>query len=513
MKIRSVLPFLFILMSLGDSALVFASFGINEFKHGIEESGASTLAQAVPILAKNLKSNFTAVYHSNSVQGGTERDPRVIFWDEGSGFAATFSGDPLGSEHDAIEMFQFDSKTARFEFLRQVFPLSKTSTGLPDFSPKREASCLSCHGKDPRPIWAEYPSWSGVFGSDNDLLKAPEKTLFESFVSYAENNLLYGALFPPDIRKGWPSYPYREETGPIAKIRNSATFRPNQRLGQLATRLNAARAMRLIRQSPNYRENIPALLYGFLGCNGNGIQQTPAALTSLAAISLLDLDLRVTFKAESQTIAELAEGPSYFDGSASMNELIASKIFEDAVEFDKSYDEAYFPRGLFNKYKPGPRINMMDMALNIRMDGLGTWIPTPFRTEEVEKKHRELFNEDFRQNWENTCAFVKKRMPVGQIAGLQPTTLAPIARPGGSEVAVKKDAFGYFQQYCARCHDGGHSNGLHILKKEDLFGQAPRLVDRIQRERMPLGRNDWTAQNRAEWERDRPLMIKALESE
>lgn len=213
MKHVSSLASLLLLLSWVHPPQALASFGIDDFKRAIETSGASTLQQAVPILSKNLKSNFTAVYHSNSVQAATERDPRVIFWDESSDFAATFSGAGSGDDRDAIEMFQFDPKTARFEFLRQTFPLQRNSAGQPDFSPKRETSCLACHGADPRPIWAEYPTWTGVFGSDNDLLHSPEKELFENFVAYAGTSPLYGSLFPPSCARAGPRIPTARKSG------------------------------------------------------------------------------------------------------------------------------------------------------------------------------------------------------------------------------------------------------------------------------------------------------------
>src|SRR5581483_7258195 len=84
---------------------------------------------------------------------------------------------------------------------------------------------------------------------------------------------------------------------------------------------------------------------------------------------------------------------SYFDGSASMKELLANAIFKDAVANDPAYDNAYSPRGLLAKYHRGPLVNNMDLTINARMDELGLWVPTPFPAEEVEKKHREPFSE------------------------------------------------------------------------------------------------------------------------
>ena len=494
------------------------AFGLDQLRAAIQNSGATTISEIVPILRRNLGSNFTLIHHSESVQTATVLKPRVVFWDEQAGFAVSFnSDDSTERENNSLEMWQFDFSRSRFNFLRQQFPLAKSELGQVQFKPRAEESCHECHGADPRPIWAEYPKWPGVIGADDDLVKGKDRKIYDSFRQLAPTNSRYLPLFAEPTTAS-PSYPFRDDDKKTKEIAISATLRPNLRLNLLIARLNARRTVRMMRENPDYRQNIPTLLYGFLGCDGNGIQRTPLELTELAGINILDLDPRLPYT--SRRKAELAQGSSYFDGSASMNELLANQIFLDAVRLDPSYGEFYAPRTLRQKYFRGPLANELDLDIHDKFDQLGLWIPTPFAAQDVKKKHREPIQYHLWENWKTSCAFLKGRTTAEKRAAIQPKAL-PFATSGISISKVQRflnpNAFHLYRAYCAECHaHDGRPGNFHIENLDDIRSYLSKngrtLIDKVALDKMPRGRADWSDRERADWERDRPRMLRELET-
>lgn len=493
-----------------------ARFGLPELKNAIEQSGASEIEDVLPILERKFGSNFTVVYDSDSAQDSTLQNPRIVMWDEYAGLVATFNGHVSEAESNVMEMIQFDFNSAQFNFLRQTFPLARSSQGTPQFAPTAPKDCKLCHGTDPRPIWAEYPKWPGVLGGDNDFVDAsrPEdEHRYIEFVREASSHPRYRELFDKAPKLDWPTYPYRSETGPQEAVKNSATLRPNLRLTELLARLNALRVMRLIRKNPDYAKNIPALLYGFLGCDGNGIQKTPEALLKLAGVGILDIDLRTSFITDqAQT---LASGESYFDGSGSMNELLANEIFKDAVALDPSYQDVYVPNKLRIKYRFKNQANTMDTEFNTRMDELGQWIPIPYPAEEMESKHRQQFTGLFREFWKNSCDFVEKKAAADALTAIKSSAASSPAKLTAEIPARPKDPLSLYQNHCAQCHEGANAVDLSIhsvsdMKNyRDMFGQS--LAEKIRLGIMPKGLQSLSPAARAEWERDKSWFLKDLE--
>ncbi len=96
--------------------------------------------------------------------------PRVVMWDETTGFSITYDGTPPAAEApprvkrgaQRLGMLSVDPATA-------AFSLSVLGPNQPTVP---EDDCRTCHGPDSRPIWPMYPDWPGFFGSDNDEVTA-----------------------------------------------------------------------------------------------------------------------------------------------------------------------------------------------------------------------------------------------------------------------------------------------------------------------------------------------------
>lgn len=143
------------------------------FKHGVEQIGERGHSMEVK--------DLTTTAHVEH--------PRVLMWDEDTGFTISFSGGPSkGVKEDnrsdgELHMMAYDSVTASFEFWSLDLPITKGDTqwNVRPYQPtEQSADCKRCHGEGKRPVWAMYPDWPGVFGSDTDeLSKNNELQKFE----------------------------------------------------------------------------------------------------------------------------------------------------------------------------------------------------------------------------------------------------------------------------------------------------------------------------------------------
>lgn len=123
--------------------------------------------------------------------------PRVLMWDEVSGFSISFNGglvasDGTGREQSAanrLGILTYDDKTHAFELWALDIPLEKKD-GAWRAEPYRitegKDRCKRCHGPRSRPIWPMYPDWLGFYGSDNDELTkgTAHQTLEREFHGY-----------------------------------------------------------------------------------------------------------------------------------------------------------------------------------------------------------------------------------------------------------------------------------------------------------------------------------------
>lgn len=105
--------------------------------------------------------------------------PRAVMWDEDTGFTISFNGGPVEhSDEDQrsereLHMMAFGKESESFSFWSVDLPI-RSKNGVWQLHPTQpedaKANCRRCHGEESRPIWAMYPDWPGVFGSDTDEL-------------------------------------------------------------------------------------------------------------------------------------------------------------------------------------------------------------------------------------------------------------------------------------------------------------------------------------------------------
>ena len=118
-----------------------------------------------------------ALEHADLTTTAKLEEPRVLMWDEDTGFTISFNGGPIEDSTEdqrserELHMMAFDDASTEFSFWSVVLPIvsAKGEWQLHPTQPTEpKVNCRRCHGEVARPIWAMYPDWPGVFGSDTD---------------------------------------------------------------------------------------------------------------------------------------------------------------------------------------------------------------------------------------------------------------------------------------------------------------------------------------------------------
>ncbi|MGZ3683290.1 MAG: hypothetical protein ACXVCI_05530 [Bdellovibrionota bacterium] len=239
---------------------------------------------AQPEITAHYRSSYTAVYDSNSLQGATPLNPRVILFGDDAKLTMSFtcapgnclsesSGQP-GADLDysnSLELIQWRDETRRFEFRKIDFPENEAS-GSVKVSEANPRLCMGCHmGPDPRPNWESYPEWPGVYGGKDDHLSgqlAPGESMdsLRRFLASAPGRPRYRWL--EQLAEGY------ENTG---RDRQEHNINFTDRL----LKLSMIRVVDRIRNTPYYAD----LRYALSGYSTFGNQLRHAGLDNLGSLA------------------------------------------------------------------------------------------------------------------------------------------------------------------------------------------------------------------------------------
>lgn len=277
----------------------------------------NTLEEAVDKLPQHVKRNLTfkrgtnitkslvgylgphghRVSKSNS-GSASPTQPRVIVWDEMSGFTASWnSGNPNHRAHDRIDLYDFDFKKKEHR-LMAWFPSDKKKIYDASFVDSSGSSCIGCHGDVQRPIFPMYPDWPQFYGEFNDEMDGysdsqnalridlknmandyqpkETKSYFEFLETEAYTNPRFSTLYDAKASKDIDNkyYPYRPDntTSPFAATSRAFANRPNLRLGVLYNRLTALQTFEKIKKSPVFQKFPDIIFYSLLDCNWDFVE-------------------------------------------------------------------------------------------------------------------------------------------------------------------------------------------------------------------------------------------------
>lgn len=229
-------------------------------------------------------------------QSATPEQPRVMVWDEKSGFTASWnSGNPAHTASDRMDLYGFD-------FDRKEHRLSSwtAQAGFADqfHADQNGRQCVTCHGESQRPIFPMYPDWPQFYGEFNDEmngysakenalrsdLKAmanefqpiERKQYFEFLDNEGQSNKRYSLLMEAlaDHQKDNPYYPFRPRntTSPSTDVSRAFAYRPNLRLGVLYNRLTALATFEKLKKSKVFKKFPDVVFYALLDCNWDFVE-------------------------------------------------------------------------------------------------------------------------------------------------------------------------------------------------------------------------------------------------
>ena len=385
------------------------AFDFESLKRLIIDERTTELSDVVGKLPADLRRNSTFVFESGGDQQADPLKPRAILWSEPGKFALAFNGGQGQLNGNTLEMWQYSSSEKRFHFYRLSFPLNRRADGRPDVQVEEPKLCLSCHGQNPRPIWSEYPTWPGTYGSDDDFAPAANKESerYKAFADSAMKHPRYAPLFaakPANLSVAdQPFYPYRfDQKADTAAESLAFYYRPNLRFSVLLTRLNVERVFEQIRKNPLYARERDKWLAGFLNCPRS---MSFDGLLKETGVSKRDLDPR--YMADDSSSESITAETAYFDGAATVNEYLASLLFADAAASRPELKAAYAPKSFNTKYRSRQKRNLLDRPYFNLMDALdapSSWIAIPYPKGDFKKRHRSIFMPQDQEAYEAACA-------------------------------------------------------------------------------------------------------------
>ena len=419
------------------------------------------LDQVPQILPKNFLINFVLKHGINRKgerghltetkvsQSADPLAPRVIIFDERTGFTVSYNGGLAQQKaNQRLDILSFNHFDKHFLLSQIDFPVSSEKVAV------TSSDCKSCHGPQQRPIFSMYPDWPAFYGSDNDELVGSSLVQKAEFSDYQEfrsqvvpKNTRYTPLFSNSLaedflkRKIYPSFPYRPDNSPqIREISRAFAFRPALRLGILYNRLNAQNIMARMKSHLRYSEFAPYFLHNLLQCPWpqqsestqlkwqNKIEKSLGLKTKLLAgggldyrqawqlfdLTINDVDIRYSYQHPAYQNEDASNKVmevgyigryfnSYFDGSATIDELIAGAMYEDLIVEGKLHGPIKL-WGLVEKYQHLTERFALDKDFFIQMDHLGKWIHIPFPKQLSQVHHRETFTANFAKDHQALCS-------------------------------------------------------------------------------------------------------------
>ncbi|MBX3228605.1 MAG: hypothetical protein KIT84_08130 [Labilithrix sp.] len=417
-------------------------------------------------------------------QSSSPTAPRAILWDERSGLMISYNGGAAGqTEPNRLDVIDFDANAKTFKLTAAQFgngrpPVWQSNADIAEASRK----CTTCHGPEHRPIFSMYPDWPSFYGSDNDELTSrtnhvQERELedYGKFRREVATRSLprYTPLFDAaNVRaqlRGtqiYASYPYRPNLDTnIEAVSRSFAFRPSLRLGILANRLMAQAATKRIVDHENFDKFGPLFLHDLLECRSStttnlwkdsvrsAIGRAPRTvvnnqtlhyrdLLAIFDLEVRDIDIRYSYNHEgyknddaSRKVMEVGyiDGywNSYFDGSATIDELIAMQLYKHLAATSTYADlrgTIDNPDGLVVKYQRRTERFKFDRNFFEEMDRKGEWIPIPYPLAKLnDVHHREGYPSRFSTQHRNLCAKLDRHLARGPGSSTGPVEPPPSA--------------------------------------------------------------------------------------
>lgn len=466
---KKTFVFLFLAASLSEALtnVTDAVFSTEKLTEIIETNHLTKLDDVIGLLPESMRLNFTLkhgikrtgerghLFETKVSQSSDPDQPRAILWDERNGYTISYNG---GAEKQTnphrLDILKFEPKSKTFLLEDIVFQAQGGDSKV------HRNDCTECHGKNNRPIFAMYPDWPSFYGSDNDELtgvtadQKAEMKDYKNFLSTNAHSPRYQPLFDPQlIRTHYKtemtsSYPYRPDTSTDPQaVSRAFAYRPGLRLGMIYNRQMAFHVTDKLKSSPAFNELKEFTLFSLMNCKWEKssalartqvlksvektLQSKPLILPSgrldnfqlwqLYGLKINDVDLRYSYNHEGYKNRDanknvMAVGyiddyfNAYFDGSATIDELVSYQLLLELAQTDNSYAKTITSHGLTEKYEKFKARFVLDRDFFARMDQTSRWVPIPYSMKIRDVHHREGWGPIFQAQHDKSCGFLNQKL-------------------------------------------------------------------------------------------------------
>jgi hypothetical protein len=378
--------------------------------------------------------------------------PRAILWDQSTGTILSYnSGRADQTSNQRLDWHRFDPDTKSFALEAMDFPIATGKGQGKTYGVHSGADCSSCHGPLERPIFSMYPDWPAFYGSDNDELTSTKVAVqvaemrdYQAFRANAgKTHPRYAPLFAAERVKRtanvpiYPTWPYRQDLEENINAPSRAfAFRPGLRLGIVLSRMQAQMLAARIQAHKNYGALGKLFVHQLLQCSSDktharahasavaeALGEKPEGVLrgdlvhyrkiwALWNLNVQDIDIRYAY-GNAAYANDDAEGKpmqvgyigrywnSYFDGSATIDELVAFLLLKEMKL--PAFDASQMANTLTRKYGQISARMAFDKPFFDAMDARASWIPIPYPEVLGKVHHRQGFPKEFKAQHTALC--------------------------------------------------------------------------------------------------------------
>lgn len=354
----------------------------------LENNDPRSVEDFLSLLPINLRTNYTLIHRSRSLQEASAENPRVLLFSS-KGLVMSFNGDSKQRNYDKIEVLAPSDDGSQISMKEIDF-----SKGRPVVH-HDPVSCTNCHRTDARPIWDSYAFWPGVFGSqdDNLLLNTEERKKIQDWLVSKELHPRYQKLVTPvyvgEKEKEFYSFafshfPYFSADASAFRLLGSKIkelgyafelLRPNLRLTEILAQVQGQKLAHRILKSKNlanFSHLVSALIQG--RCYSYPQSFNDLAETGYLERLKLDMNFRIARDGLEMVTSNRARGSGYpyndkmflENKQSVINENVRLQLISEALLISKdqlslaleenSAQFAYSDSGLLDRIRKDPAI-------------------------------------------------------------------------------------------------------------------------------------------------------------